>query len=699
MKLFITLALSCLFFSHSYSQWIEVEGVEGSVQVSDMVEYQQYLFAGTQCGLYVKHLNSSEWERLDYYFVRHLSINGDTLIESVSSGIIYRDLTSTTFDTLSAVFDPYLYSAAATVQVNNITYAPSSSGVIAIKNSGDSVFYFNDGFPLSYYVEPSGDSIPLCDVFRLFRNNKTLYAFSDSTLYRRNVDSAKWQVVSTSQAIFVPLHAAASSQAFFSLTRDSLYRSLDTGKTWKGIYPNNLTPNWLGDFTVVNNVLYMLDDNQRVMQSVDQGFTWLPASTGLQQVPFNLASTQNSLYASTERGLEKYQAGLWFVENSKGMACTQGVTGIINNSFGLFMSQYLGIYKYMGSNGWQNVSPNDTVINVYGPLYTAGNSLVVASYQSSSSFNPTVDSAIVNVSVDGGQTWQRYGWPFGRVRDIHFLHQGATLYALAGGDLFESSDMGASWSALGPQLLGLRASENNELVIYDGKYWSPDPWNGEIESFDLTTGRTKVWQFYNISPNDGYFDLVFSKDTLLFSHNGTKTYYKGKNSQWQAFANPPLYLEDTENFANQIFAYGREGFISQSKTGLQPWQVVTDTLPQGVWPSGALAIYQDTFFVSTLTNIFKHPVPDSLLLNLAEIAQTKQYDLYPNPANSSLTLNGPAGGPLLLEIHTAEGRLCFRAAVQTKQRINLPELPAGLYWVRLTGDDGLRETHRLIIKD
>jgi len=88
-----------------------------------------------------------------------------------------------------------------------------------------------------------------------------------------------------------------------------------------------------------------------------------------------------------------------------------------------------------------------------------------------------------------------------------------------------------------------------------------------------------------------------------------------------------------------------------------------------------------------------------LLLNLAEIAQTKQYDLYPNPANSSLTLNGPAGGPLLLEIHTAEGRLCFRAAVQTKQRINLPELPAGLYWVRLTGDDGLRETHRLIIKD
>ncbi len=699
----IVLVVSIFFSLNLHGQWIEVEAAEGSIPVRELISHQQNIFASKQCGLFVKRSAAAQWERLDFTSTRNFQIRRDTMAYTHTGfwggffGIRFRDLSTPNFDTLKTVeriFNQNFYSHDL-VFYDSLLLVATDNGVVALHNLGDSIFYLNKGLPVSYTLSPTGDSIPNLTVRQIEKLGQSVYAFTDTALYRHNLDTNGWQQVSGAyiSSSFGPTKATIASNGMFLMAINNvLYRSIDTGKTWQNIFQNNSTSANL-DYQLTSTSIIATNGPNFLERSNDFGMTWQSANNGLRTRPLYLTSAQDTFYLSTQAGFKKDMGGLWQDESQKGMACVQSVSNLASNGMGLYMSDDVGVYRYNDTNAWKRISPLDSQIVRYTSLAALPGEVWVAGTYLSGPNNTNVDSVFIRKSNDNGQTWRSTKWSFGNPRELIIRERGNAVYATDGQNLYQSFAGSSVWLNLSQRFY------SEELNFFNNKLWYlQSRTNNRIVSFDLSTNQNT---FYTLPTptNVPAFSRFFTRDTLLYITNGDTTFAKGPNSGWVPVPGAPAELVSGVSFRDQLFTVTFTGPVYKADTNQQnQWYPVADTIPSGGIVTGQITIYRDTFFVTTADNIFKLGIPDSLLVSLNEESPSNLYSLYPNPANSSLTLNGPAGGPLQLEIHTAEGRLCFRASVQTKQRINLPELPAGLYWLSLKGDEGLRETHRLMIE-
>ena len=80
------------------------------------------------------------------------------------------------------------------------------------------------------------------------------------------------------------------------------------------------------------------------------------------------------------------------------------------------------------------------------------------------------------------------------------------------------------------------------------------------------------------------------------------------------------------------------------------------------------------------------------LLGVGNISNTSQIDIYPNPAGNEIHVTAPV--PLKATISGMDGRVLLQS--DTVQTIDISMLPAGLYLIELTDNDGNKEVRKLV---
>ncbi len=79
--------------------------------------------------------------------------------------------------------------------------------------------------------------------------------------------------------------------------------------------------------------------------------------------------------------------------------------------------------------------------------------------------------------------------------------------------------------------------------------------------------------------------------------------------------------------------------------------------------------------------------PFSFFFNaIGEIATSNEWLLYPNPANTEITLIGSHSNPIEIGLYNAEGKLLFNSSITEKQIIALSDYPNGIYFIRINED-------------
>ena len=91
----------------------------------------------------------------------------------------------------------------------------------------------------------------------------------------------------------------------------------------------------------------------------------------------------------------------------------------------------------------------------------------------------------------------------------------------------------------------------------------------------------------------------------------------------------------------------------------------------------------------------------SLVTGINDVGGPVSYKLYPNPTSGNFNLSfEEEAGPLTIVLLNTNGQIIYREQFRTSSgfySINLPQLPKGMYLVKVQGD-GFVKTEKLVVR-
>jgi len=151
-----------------------------------------------------------------------------------------------------------------------------------------------------------------------------------------------------------------------------------------------------------------------------------------------------------------------------------------------------------------------------------------------------------------------------------------------------------------------------------------------------------------------------------------------------------------------LYAYSLSLFrncAERLKTGRSAFFLLTTGMPRPIQPLFyAFALFtlmalQNTAFsqggAPAFVDVAYDPSLDDLFVNGNTAESDNQPSLYPNPTTGRVTLTGlETGAGYTYEVHDLQGRSLATGTVGIRSEINLAHLPAGVYAVQVTAQDG-----------
>lgn len=203
----------------------------------------------------------------------------------------------------------------------------------------------------------------------------------------------------------------------------------------------------------------------------------------------------------------------------------------------------------------------------------------------------------------------------------------------------------------------------------------------KIDSFELTN---TTYAYLSMRDGDGYgkkFGSIYAGDGVTLDSTNGDDYFKviiyGENFDETETDSIEFYLADYR-FADSTMDYIVDEWNTIDLTGF--------TFDVASVRFG---------FASSDTNSFGYKTPAYLAIDNVSTQtvgglSTKlaaDYKIYPNPVVDVLTINGGIGE---IEISNAYGQVILNQTHQSTSEINVSELPAGVYFVTLVDDSGVR---------
>ena len=262
-------------------------------------------------------------------------------------------------------------------------------------------------------------------------------------------------------------------------------------------------------------------------------------------------------------------------------------------------------------------------------------------------------------------------------------------------------------------------TEMKELrgLAYDGRsLWAAGSEPAKIHQLDPASGRTKKT---HPSPAEGQSrpnGLAWDGEKLW--NNDTRTFYCGTESQDATYRFDPEtdkkerfkgpkdcpfgaafgagYLWIGENSRQRIYMVDTsDGSIVDSIEAPGPFVNGLAYGKKGLWMSS------NTGGKGELYRIELEVADEAQAIENAVKADTEEAFFYPNPAERAMNIDLPKSAPRgekQMELYSPNGKqILVRSLNEGEQRIELPDLPAGIHYIRILKDGALWRSEPLLI--
>ena len=432
-----------------------------------------------------------------------------------------------------------------------------------------------------------------------------LYATTATGLYRLTKDRNAWARINTSSPIegFTPMTEHAG---ILYLAAHKILTSADSGETWNELgdflpkgYPTGLV---ITDEAQSQNpqapiAMYLALLKKGVFRSTNAGKQWTPINDGLTERIYAIAAVENTLFASTNRGLYRLNSGVW--EQLDEPLLTQSI---------------VGTHATDGGQTWHKMIENNLFSSAVDErtFYRAG------------IFG-------VHRTTDGGDSWHAFTNGMAGTTTLGLVSFNNRLYAHTSEGIFQSTDGGVSWESVyetlynsffafsklkivdnvlyvimdeGANLRVLRLSaDGNRLIPVEGipdlagetramEFWTEAHFE-ELKQADLAAGRPVIKNvpapLYLLDVYGGVGGFAVSGETFYIEFLGRLFKWKPGDPEWTNTGLVDIGKRSDTGLnkgfklavsAETIYVGKRDGRLFQSFDSGDSWRDVTSNLPR-----------------------------------------------------------------------------------------------------------------------
>lgn len=477
----------------------------------------------------------------------------------------------------------------------------------------------------------------------------------------------------------------------------SIYRSTDGGETITEVFTpvmdnNDYKP--LGElYAATKDLVFTYNYGSSIYRSTDGGLTWT-------YMPFGESITIIDMY-------------------------------FLSADLGFVMDLFGSVYKTTDRGvSWTKIYARDPLSSTVFRSICFVNEQT--GYKGGKNFSKT---------TDGGVTWQDIFVQFnGEVQELNFMSEQHGYVITTSGTLFETLDGGASWvqlylyDAQKPTAVDFRGDniymvgEEGYVAQYKNKRASPlrpgyiagkevvCAGDVQIYSLPVNYGGSYSWDIQGVPVKDSpsSVELYFKNAGDYTLH--VKSYNECGTSETRTLAvkvediEAPVIMGETTVEANSEHVYTVE---NRDADNLYRWSVdksagytVDDQNDQVsvVWPKAEVETQGSIRVFATNTRNGCRKRGDDVTVNVAVMVGVEEnlaesISVYPNPADNVINIEAGAVPLYMAELHDLNGKVLLKRPLQSfhgDDRINVTQLPRGLYLLKLYSRDNIVITKKIV---
>jgi hypothetical protein len=682
----LTLCLLALVTVSARGQWVQTNGPFGA-DVLSFTQSGTTLFAGTGfAGVFRSEDNGAHWTSssngLTSIRINALTVLGTDLFAGSDKGVARSTDNGATWTETSYRDDLDLLTVGGT------ELFAVSAGVLS--HSTD------NGTSWTVITTVPGD----VDALQTNGTN-LLAAINGLGTYGSTDAGATWTAVGTGLPSTVTVASLfVTGTGAFAGTDHGAYRSTDIGLTW---VPANIGLTDSTDvvgFAQVGTSLLAATVGQGVVISTDNGATWSETNTGM------VARSITTLFVSGT----KLFAGTSGNGNGVYISTNNGAswTAMSNGLLGLYTTALAvdGANLYAGTSGgllvstddgesWSSIN-NGLPLELVGAILKNGTDLFVGT----APYTSEAVSGGVYHSTDNGITWTKSIVGGGNV--VTLARIGTNLFAgTDGSGVFLSTDNGTTWN---PMNSGLSSLNINFLMPVGTSLFAATSRGVNISTDNgasWTSGGLTSTSILTFARNGtDLFVGAFGNGTARSTNNGTS--WIATNSGLTSRASKFVYA--IVPAGGNLFAATGDGVYHTSNNG-GSWEAastgMTTAEASGV---GSLVVKGGNLFASGGLfagdlGIWKRPLSDFAGTGVRIVdSAPATIELSPNPTRGTITLTAVRAGERIEIMNLVGERVMAVAGAGGSERtIDLAELPAGTYFIRISDGRSARST--MIVKE
>ncbi|MBT1700132.1 T9SS type A sorting domain-containing protein [Fulvivirgaceae bacterium PWU4] len=548
-------------------------------------------------------------------------------------------------------------------------------------------------------------------------------------------DGKTWQQL---QALGNSTHYAVSfptpSTGFICSSYQN-FKTSDGGITWK---PVSWTTQ-VGTAQFLDETTALFSDNKSIYRSTDGGETITEVFTPV--VDYNDYKPLGELYAATRDLVFTYNygssiyrstdAGLTWTYMPFGESITIIDMYFLSADLGFVMDLFGSVYKTTDRGvSWTRVYTRDPLSSIVFRSICFVNEQT--GYKGGKNFSKT---------TDGGVTWQNIFVQFnGEIQELNFMTEQHGYVIVNSGSLYETTDGGATWEQLylwgaeQPTAVDFRddniylVGEEGYVARYENKRAKPlrpgyisgreVVCAGDVQTYSLPVnyGGNYSWDIPGLPVKDSPSSVeLYFKNAGDYTLN-VRSYNECGASETRTLTvkvediDAPVIMGETTVAANSEQIYAIE---NRDADNLYAWSIdkstsytVDDQNDQVSvkWPKAEVETQGTIRVFATNTRSGCRKRGDDVTVNVLVMVGVEQnlaeaISVYPNPADNVINIESSTLPLHMAELHDLNGKVIFRRALQPfrgDDRINVAQLPQGLYVLKLYGQDNIVITKKIV---